>query len=256
MQSALLSLTVRDIQYPNLRRCQLALPAPPSLLPPALLCSLHLSSFSPECLARRHAVSQHPALNEKGLLKFIRGRRLRGPVGLPATFLPFQHRTGETEQREQPFIWGFLWTPSPFSRPWYPWISHSAKKDHQSDRAWCIWRGNGVHNNSIPEGHPSLPTPGNRVPRSNIMGYSIPLSFTRKEVNLFKWQLSATVCVSVSHNSRRLQTANTTLTYYHCIELMYHMLANSCLHLSSRHSVLPSTGYMFLCISTILFPFI
>lgn len=28
----------------------------------------------------------------------------------------------------------------------------------------------GVHNNSIPEGHPSLSTPGNRVPRSDIMG--------------------------------------------------------------------------------------
>lgn len=129
-----------------------------------------LFSFSPECLARRHAVSQHPVLNEKGLLKFIRGWRLWGPAGLPATFLPFQHRTGEIEQREQPFIWGFLWTPSPFYRPWYPWISHSAKKDHQSDRAWCIWKGKRVHNNSIPEGHPSLPTPGNRVPRSDIMG--------------------------------------------------------------------------------------
>lgn len=149
--------------------CQhlLLLSLPPSY---AALFFSPLSSFSPECFARRHAVSQHPALNEKGLLKFIRGWRLWDPVCLPATFLPFQHRTGETEQREQPFIWGFLWTPSPFSRPWNPWISHSAKKDHQSDRARCIWKGNRGHNNSIPEGHPSLPTPGNRVPRSNIMG--------------------------------------------------------------------------------------
>lgn len=170
MQSGLLSLTVRDIQYPARPRCQLTLPASP--LPPNLFSSsLLLSSiFPPECLAKRHAVSQHPALNEKGLLKFIRGWRLWDPAGLPATFLPFQLRTGETEQREQPFIWGFLWTPSPFSRPRYPWISHSAKKDHQPDRARCIWRGNRVHNNSIPEGHPSLPAPGNRVPRSGIMG--------------------------------------------------------------------------------------
>lgn len=145
--------------------CQSPFSSPPSN-PPLLL------FFSPlECLARRHAVSQHPALNEKGFLKFIRGWRLRGPVGLPATFLPFQHRTRETEQRERPFIWGFfLWTNSPFSRPWYPWISHSAKKDHQPDRARCIWEGNRVRNNSIPEGHPSLHTPGNRVPRSSIMG--------------------------------------------------------------------------------------
>lgn len=147
--------------------CQHLLSLPPSY---ALFSPLLSPLRPPECLARRHAVSQHPALNEKGLLKFIRGWRLWDPLGLPATFLPFQHRTGETEQREQPFIWGFLWTPYPFSRPWYPWISHSAKKDHQSDRAQCIWKGNRVHNNSIPEGHLSLPTPGNRVPRSDIMG--------------------------------------------------------------------------------------
>ena len=78
---------------------------PPPLLPPSLCYFFSPpSSFSPECLARRH---QHPALNEKDLLKFIRGWRLWGPVGLPATFLPFQHRTRETEQREQPFIWAF-----------------------------------------------------------------------------------------------------------------------------------------------------
>lgn len=138
--SFLLSLPVRDIQYPSLPRCQLTLPVL-LLLSPAT--QHYFSSplfffFTPECLARRHAVSQHPALNEKDLLKFIRGCRLRGPVGLPATFLPFQHRTGETEQRERPFIWAFLWTNSPLSCPRYPWISHSTKKGHQSDRACCI----------------------------------------------------------------------------------------------------------------------
>lgn len=74
MQSGLLSLTVRDIQYLTLPRCQLTLPEPPlfSLLLSMLLSSSLLSPPFP-LSAWRHAVSQHPALNEKGLLKFIRG---------------------------------------------------------------------------------------------------------------------------------------------------------------------------------------
>lgn len=73
---------------PVLPRCQLALPVLLLLsLPQTILCSLFsphpfplppTPRCPPECLARRHAVSQHPALNEKGLLKFIRGWRLRG----------------------------------------------------------------------------------------------------------------------------------------------------------------------------------
>lgn len=141
-----------------------------------LLLLLSTSLFSPECLARRHAVSQHPALNEKGHLNSLEAEGSQGQlVCLLATFLPFQDRTGEMEQREQPFIWGFslsffFWSNSPHSCPWYPWISHSAKKGHHSDRAWFIWRGNWERNNNIPEGHPSLPAPDNRVPRSSIIG--------------------------------------------------------------------------------------
>lgn len=66
------------------------------------------SALSPECLARRHAVSQHPGLNEKGHLNSLEAEGSEDPVGLPATFLPFQDRTGEMEQREQPFIKGFF----------------------------------------------------------------------------------------------------------------------------------------------------
>lgn len=126
---------------------------------------LLLSPLPPECLARHHAVSKHPALNEKGLLKFIRGWRLLrsswSACHIPA--VPAQDRADRAERTT--FYLGLFMDP--FSRPWYPWISHSAKKDHQSDRARYIWKGNRVHNNSIPEGHPSLPAAGSPTLRHN-----------------------------------------------------------------------------------------
>lgn len=107
MQSGPLSVAVRETQYHTLNGCQCTLPAT-SLLYVPLLCCGPFSPLSPECSTGEHDVSQHPALNEKGLLKFIKALRAsRSACHIPA--VPAQDR-GDKQERTA-FYFGLFMYP-------------------------------------------------------------------------------------------------------------------------------------------------
>lgn len=97
----------RDIQSPTLLGLLPAEYASSSSAIQTLLSAL--IPPSPKCLAQHRYMLFASSLlcMKKGLEKFIRGRSLQDSVGLPATFLPFQNRTEQKEQRGA-FYWSLF----------------------------------------------------------------------------------------------------------------------------------------------------